>query len=95
MNTPKIEEQSEPNDHKKTGLDEWNERLDNNLENEHYGDVLADERAGHFSKELGSGDQSDAAEKYFNNNDQHDYVDNNALNHPHSKNLPGIVEREE
>jgi hypothetical protein len=43
----------------KTGLDEWNERLDNNLEPNGIADQLADERARIFSELNGSGDQSD------------------------------------
>ena len=43
------------------GLDNWNERLDQNLENENTGDPEADEKARLYSEESGSGDQSDAA----------------------------------
>ena len=43
----------------KTGLDEWNERLDHNLEPEAEGDTIADENAADYSEEKGSGDQSD------------------------------------
>ncbi|MCX2454181.1 hypothetical protein OQX61_23120 [Pedobacter sp. PLR] len=95
MNTQNIDEQPKPNNQGKTGLDEWNERLDSNLETEHCGDELADERADHYSKQKGSGDQSDDSEIHFNNNDQHDHDDNIALNHPYSQNLPGILDREE
>lgn len=42
-----------------TGLDEWNNRLDKNLETEESGDIDADERAKAYSEEKGSGDQSD------------------------------------
>lgn len=95
MKIKKNKEQPEVKKNTKTGLDRWNDRLDNNLETEHYGDMFADERANDYSKQIGSGDQSDAAENYFNNNDQHDYVDNNTLNHPNLVNIPGIVDREE
>jgi len=47
-------------ENKKTGLDQWNERLDNNLESEDTGNTNADERAKEFSEQEGSGDQSDA-----------------------------------
>lgn len=43
----------------KTGLDKWNDRLDNNLEQENTGDEQADENARTYSEEEGSGDQSD------------------------------------
>jgi len=43
-----------------TGLDDWNDRLDNNLESENQGDVSADENAEKYSAEKGSGDQSDS-----------------------------------
>lgn len=45
--------------HHKTGLDEWNDRLDQNFENEHEGNELADEKARDYSYRVGSGDQSD------------------------------------
>ena len=35
----------------KSGLDAWNERLDNNLEPEKQGDIAADENAENFQKE--------------------------------------------
>ena len=41
------------------GIDKWNDRLDENLESEHNGDELADEKARKYSEEHGSGDQSD------------------------------------
>ena len=41
------------------GLDQWNDRLDENLESEQTGDVDADEKAREYSEEKGSGDQSD------------------------------------
>jgi hypothetical protein len=43
----------------KTGLDAWNERLDNNLEPEQNGNEAADENAENYSDLAGSGDQSD------------------------------------
>ncbi|MCX2585369.1 hypothetical protein [Pedobacter sp. MR22-3] len=42
-----------------TGLNDWNDRLDENLEPEKQGDTAADDRAKDFSEKLGSGDQSD------------------------------------
>lgn len=41
------------------GLDNWNDRLDHNLETEHEGDEAADENARDYSEKHGSGDQSD------------------------------------
>ena len=43
----------------KTGIDQWNDRLDKNLEPEQRADELADDRAREYSEEEGSGDQSD------------------------------------
>ena len=43
------------------GLNDWNERLDENLEPKKHGDTDADERAKDFSDQVGSGDQSDQA----------------------------------
>lgn len=43
------------------GLDQWNDRLDENLEPETGGDLIADEKARQFSERYGSGDQSDEA----------------------------------
>ncbi|TCD08251.1 hypothetical protein EZ449_12645 [Pedobacter frigidisoli] len=40
------------------GLDNWNDRLDENLESNDQNDTLADEKAKDFSEKLGSGDQS-------------------------------------
>ncbi|WP_316790728.1 hypothetical protein [Pedobacter frigoris] len=57
-----MEEQDPQNPPKKTGLDEWNDRLDNNLEPENTGDEQADENAREYSEEEGSGDQSDETE---------------------------------
>ena len=42
-----------------TGLDNWNDRLDENLEKEETSDPIADEKAEKYSAEKGSGDQSD------------------------------------
>lgn len=42
-----------------SGLDEWNNRLDQNMETEKNGNIAADERAKAYSEEKGSGDQSD------------------------------------
>lgn len=41
------------------GMNDWNDRLDENLETEKQGDVNADDRAKDFSEQVGSGDQSD------------------------------------
>lgn len=41
------------------GLDNWNDRLDENLEPNQHGDTSADDRARDFSEQAGSGDQSD------------------------------------
>ena len=48
---------------KPDGIDQWNDRLDENLENEKEGDVTADEKAREFSEQQGSGDQSDEGEE--------------------------------
>lgn len=45
--------------HPEQGLDNWNDRLDENLEPEAGNDVAADEKAKDFSEKYGSGDQSD------------------------------------
>ena len=45
------------------GLNDWNDRLDENLEPENHSDVVADENAKDFSEKLGSGDQSDESDK--------------------------------
>ncbi|MET1057114.1 MAG: hypothetical protein ABWY16_17515 [Pedobacter sp.] len=47
---------------KPDGIDQWNDRLDENLEPEKEGDVTADEKAREFSEKEGSGDQSDEGE---------------------------------
>lgn len=36
-----------------TGLDEWNERLDHNLEPESTGDIRADENAEEYQRKVG------------------------------------------
>ena len=41
------------------GLDNWNDRLEENLEPEEHTDIEADEKAKDFSEKYGSGDQSD------------------------------------
>lgn len=50
---------NEPVKQNPDGLDQWNDRLDENLESEQTGDVGADEKAREYSEEKGSGDQSD------------------------------------
>ncbi|MFF5380679.1 hypothetical protein [Pedobacter suwonensis] len=45
--------------HPDQGLDNWNDRLEDNLEPEAHNDVEADEKAKDFSEKYGSGDQSD------------------------------------
>ena len=41
------------------GLNDWNDRLDENLEPEDQSDTVADVNAKEFSEKLGSGNQSD------------------------------------
>lgn len=41
------------------GINEWNDRLDENLESEQTGNLDADEKARDYSAKHGSGDQSD------------------------------------
>jgi hypothetical protein len=41
------------------GQNDWNDRLDENLEPEDHNDEIADEKAKDFSSKYGSGDQSD------------------------------------
>jgi hypothetical protein len=41
------------------GQNDWNDRLDENLEPEDHNDENADEKAKDFSAKYGSGDQSD------------------------------------
>jgi len=45
--------------HPDQGPDNWNDRLDENLETEASNDTEADEKAKDFSEKYGSGDQSD------------------------------------
>lgn len=56
----KFSKQAQENPSK--GLNDWNDRLDENLEPEKQGDTVADDRAKDFSEQLGSGDQSDQSE---------------------------------
>lgn len=42
-----------------SGLDDWNDRLDENIEGENSADPEADEKARIYSENSGSGDQSD------------------------------------
>lgn len=44
------------------GINQWNDRLDENLESENTGDPGADEKARDYSTAHGSGDQSDEEE---------------------------------
>jgi len=53
------ENQHSEGNEKGNGLDSWNERLDENLENEDHADLSADEKAKRYSANKGSGDQSD------------------------------------
>ena len=43
------------------GINNWNDRLDENLEPEARNNPEADEKAKDYSQQQGSGDQSDAA----------------------------------
>lgn len=52
-------QQTEPKEQQKEGIDQWNDRLDENLEKEETNDTAADEKARSYSNENGSGDQSD------------------------------------
>ncbi|QNN40122.1 hypothetical protein [Pedobacter roseus] len=45
--------------HPEKGLNNWNDRLDENLEPEDQNNSIADEKAKDFSEKYGSGDQSD------------------------------------
>ncbi|WP_316825317.1 hypothetical protein [Pedobacter miscanthi] len=49
--------------HPEKGLNEWNDRLDENLEPEDHSSSTADEKAKEFSEKYGSGDQSDESDK--------------------------------
>jgi hypothetical protein len=63
MENQQEENNKQPVKPEPTGLDNWNDRLDENLESENSADPEADEKARVFSAEEGSGDQSDAADK--------------------------------
>ena len=41
------------------GLNNWNDRLDENLEPKDHSNTVADDKARDFSEKYGSGDQSD------------------------------------
>lgn len=41
------------------GINDWNDRLDENLEPEDHNNTAADDKARDFSEKYGSGDQSD------------------------------------
>lgn len=45
------------------GINQWNDRLDENLEPEQSGDIDADEKAKEYSEQQGSGDQSDEGDQ--------------------------------
>lgn len=45
--------------HPVKGINDWNDRLDENLESEDHNNSVADEKAKDFSTKYGSGDQSD------------------------------------
>ncbi|QIL42488.1 hypothetical protein G7074_26430 [Pedobacter sp. HDW13] len=45
--------------HPAKGINDWNDRLDENLEPEDHNDTIADEKAKDFSAKYGSGNQSD------------------------------------
>jgi len=51
------------NQNRDKGINNWNERLDENLEPNAHNDVIADEKAKEFSEKHGSGDQSDEADQ--------------------------------
>ncbi|WP_285058235.1 hypothetical protein [Pedobacter ginsengisoli] len=76
------------------GIDNWNKRLDQNLEPEKHGDELADLRAEDFSDEAGSGDQSDDPSRDIAAHEPQEQEDNMAKNHPHS-NREENLDREE
>lgn len=69
---------AEPNaDHStKKGLDEWNQRLDNNLEAEHSGDPQADDNAKTYSEQFGSSGQSETLATPSSTNGPRDGHDN-------------------
>lgn len=45
--------------HPVKGINDWNDRLDENLEPEDHNNSVADDKAKDFSAKYGSGDQSD------------------------------------
>lgn len=59
MEDHKKEDSNAPVKPSATGIDTWNDRLDENLEHEAAGDSEADEKARDYSAKHGSGDQSD------------------------------------
>lgn len=59
MEDHKKEESNAPVKSTDTGIDAWNDRLDENLEQEETGNSEAGEKARNYSEEHGSGDQSD------------------------------------
>jgi len=81
------------------GLDNWNKRLDHNLEPEKHGDAEADNQAEAFSLEYGSGDQSDDPDKEITSrrpeSGTNDEEDNMAKNHPHPSSPEDNLSREE
>lgn len=77
------------------GIDNWNKRLDKNLEPEKHGDEIADLRAEDFSDEVGSGDQSDDPNRDISAHEEQEQVDNMAKNHPRSANREDNLDREE
>lgn len=80
---------------KNKGLDDWNKRLDRNLESEKQGDENADIRAEIYSYEEGSGDQSDDPDRELSAHDKDELEDNMAKNHPRSLNREDHMDREE
>jgi len=80
------------------GLEDWNKRLDENLESEKHGDTAADQNAEAFSRSMGSGDQSDDPDKIAglpDTGNQGEYEDNMAQNHPKPSNPEDNLSREE
>lgn len=77
------------------GIDNWNKRLDQNLEPEKHGDEVADLRAENFSNEAGSGDQSDDPNREITAHEAREQEDNMAKNHPRSANRDDHLDREE
>jgi hypothetical protein len=75
----------------KLNIDNWNERLDENLESPHGGNPEADRKAEAFNEEFGS-DHLRSHPKDIDNNGE----DNLKINHPEPHNTPpGEIEREE